>query len=553
MRKRLLLKGGLLTLVTPLISSACFVPNYEKDINKNIDDKNEVNRQWEKIFIDSPTGSDIKKLEIDDWAKIQIESSKAFLSSAKMTEDIFSDEFKNLANNAINRYKRHSDKHAYESAKMTKSLFSDSLGRSVESIKTKAYRDSISGLDIDIHPSNEQLKDEEKRLDELVKRILDDVRRDNEKILNFISKWDSKFSNSITGTDIKKSQLIDPWWIVYKKYIELLENQITKATDKTHKIREEITKLIESINKIKLDRKADIYANDSSNYTTRLFDESNADKIKDAEEIYAKELADKYYSYVDNKVSSAESTKKLFDNSLRDLTKEAIERYKKHGDKHASESAKMVAELFSDSFKRTIENIKAKIYRDSISGEDINIHWTNDDIERATNKALRENLDLNLSKLNEFKAANDIAKIFDDLYTDLTKEALNRYKKHGDKHAFESAKMVAELFSDSFKRAIESIKTKIYRDSISGEDIKIHWTNDNIERAINKALRENLDLNLSKLNEFKAANDIAKIFDDAYTDLTKEAIERYKNHGISMHMNQQEWLLNYLAIHLKDQ
>ena len=261
------------------------MPNYEKDINKNIDDKNEVNRQWEKIFINSLTGSDIKKIEIDNWAKIQIESSKALLASAKMTEDIFSDQFKNLANNAINRYKRHGDKHASESAKMTKSLFSDLLGRSVESIKTKAYRDSISGLDIDIHPSNEQLKDEEKRLDELVKKILDEVKKENEKILNFKSKWDSKFSNSITGTDIKKSQLIDPWWIAYKKYIELLESQIAKATDKTNKIREEITKLIESINKIKLDRKADIYANDSSNYTARLFDESNADKIKDAEEI----------------------------------------------------------------------------------------------------------------------------------------------------------------------------------------------------------------------------------------------------------------------------
>ncbi|WP_331838329.1 MAG6090-like repeat-containing lipoprotein [Mycoplasmopsis agalactiae] len=507
------------------------MPNYEKDINKNIDDKNEVNRQWEKIFINSLTGSDIKKIEIDNWAKIQIESSKALLASAKMTEDIFSDQFKNLANNAINRYKRHGDKHASESAKMTKSLFSDSLGRSVESIKTKAYRDSISGLDIDIHPSNEQLKDEEKRLDELVKKILDEVKKENEKILNFKSKWDSKFSNSITGTDIKKSQLIDPWWIAYKKYIELLESQIAKATDKTNKIREEITKLIESINKIKLDRKADIYANDSSNYTARLFDESNADKIKDAEEIYTKELADKYYSYVDNKVSSAESTKKLFDDSLRDLTKEALTRYKKHGDKHASESAKMIGELFSDSFKRSIESIKTKIYRDSISGEDIKTHWTSDDIERAINKALRENLDLNLSKLNEFKAANDIAKIFDDTYIDLTKEALTRYKKHGDKHAFESAKMVAELFSDSFKRAIESIKTKIYRDSISGEDIKTHWTNDDIERAINKVLRENLDLNLSKLNEFKAANDVAKIFDDTYTDLIKEALARYKKHG----------------------
>ncbi|QYR08765.1 hypothetical protein E5287_03020 [Mycoplasmopsis agalactiae] len=509
------------------------MPNYEKDINKNIDDKNEVNRQWEKIFINSLTGSDIKKIEIDNWAKIQIESSKALLASAKMTEDIFSDQFKNLANNAINRYKRHGDKHASESAKMTKSLFSDSLGRSVESIKTKAYRDSISGLDIDIHPSNEQLKDEEKRLDELVKKILDEVKKENEKILNFKSKWDSKFSNSITGTDIKKSQLIDPWWIAYKKYIELLESQIAKATDKTNKIREEITKLIESINKIKLDRKADIYANDSSNYTARLFDESNADKIKDAEEIYTKELADKYYSYVDNKVSSAESTKKLFDDSLRDLTKEALTRYKKHGDKHASESAKMIGELFSDSFKRSIESIKTKIYRDSISGEDIKTHWTSDDIERAINKALRENLDLNLSKLNEFKAANDIAKIFDDTYIDLTKEALTRYKKHGDKHAFESAKMVAELFSDSFRRAIESIKTKIYRDSASGLDINIHWTKEDLDRWTSKVLRDNWDLNKGILDEIKVSDITGKLFDNSYDRAMDEVKARVYRDSIS--------------------
>ncbi|WP_331706643.1 MAG6090-like repeat-containing lipoprotein [Mycoplasmopsis agalactiae] len=509
------------------------MPNYEKDINKNIDDKNEVNRQWEKIFINSLTGSDIKKIEIDNWAKIQIESSKALLASAKMTEDIFSDQFKNLANNAINRYKRHGDKHASESAKMTKSLFSDSLGRSVESIKTKAYRDSISGLDIDIHPSNEQLKDEEKRLDELVKKILDEVKKENEKILNFKSKWDSKFSNSITGTDIKKSQLIDPWWIAYKKYIELLESQIAKATDKTNKIREEITKLIESINKIKLDRKADIYANDSSNYTARLFDESNADKIKDAEEIYTKELADKYYSYVDNKVSSAESTKKLFDDSLRDLTKEALTRYKKHGDKHASESAKMIGELFSDSFKRSIESIKTKIYRDSISGEDIKTHWTSDDIERAINKALRENLDLNLSKLNEFKAANDVAKIFDDTYTDLIKEALARYKKHGDKHAFESAKMVAELFSDSFRRAIESIKTKIYRDSASGLDINIHWTKEDLDRWTSKVLRDNWDLNKGILDEIKASDITGKLFDNSYDRAMDEVKARVYRDSIS--------------------
>lgn len=44
MRKRLLLKGGFLILVMFLILFVCFVLNYEKEINENIDDKNEVNR-----------------------------------------------------------------------------------------------------------------------------------------------------------------------------------------------------------------------------------------------------------------------------------------------------------------------------------------------------------------------------------------------------------------------------------------------------------------------------------------------------------------------------
>ncbi|WP_331696940.1 MAG6090-like repeat-containing lipoprotein [Mycoplasmopsis agalactiae] len=193
----------------------------------------------------------------------------------------------------------------------------------------------------------------------------------------------------------------------------------------------------------------------------------------------------------------------------------------------------MVAELFSDSFKRAIESIKTKIYRDSISGEDIKTHWTNDDIERAINKVLRENLDLNLSKLNEFKAANDVAKIFDDTYTDLIKEALARYKKHGDKHAFESAKMVAELFSDSFRRAIESIKTKIYRDSASGLDINIHWTKEDLDRWTSKVLRDNWDLNKGILDEIKASDITGKLFDNSYDRAMDEVKARVYRDSIS--------------------
>lgn len=72
-----------------------------------------------------------------------------------MIEDIFNDEFKNLVINVINRYKRYGDKYVFEFVKMIKSFFSDLLGRLVESIKIKVYRDFIFGLDIDIYLSNE--------------------------------------------------------------------------------------------------------------------------------------------------------------------------------------------------------------------------------------------------------------------------------------------------------------------------------------------------------------------------------------------------------------
>ncbi len=34
----------------------------------------------------------------------------------------------------------------------------------------------------------------------------------------------------------------------------------------------------------------------------------------------------------------------------------------------------------------------------------------------------------------------------------MAKKAVDRYKKHSNKHAYEYAKMTAELFSDSFGR-----------------------------------------------------------------------------------------------------
>ncbi|MCE6056789.1 hypothetical protein J7889_04435 [Mycoplasmopsis agalactiae] len=75
--------------------------------------------------------------------------------------------------------------------------------------------------------------------------------------------------------------------------------------------------------------------------------------------------------------------------------------------------------------------------------------------------------------------------------------------------------MIAELFSDSLKRSIESIKTKIYRDSASGLDIDIHWTKEDLDRWTSKVLRDNWDLNKCILDKIKSADITGKIFDNS--------------------------------------
>nr|WP_307939490.1 hypothetical protein [Mycoplasmopsis bovis] len=82
--------------------------------------------------------------------------------------------------------------------------------------------------------------------------------------------------------------------------------------------------------------------------------------------------------------------------------------------------------------------------------------------------------------------------------------------------------MTKELFSDSFGRAIESVKTKIYRDSASGLDINVYPTKDEIvKKTLDKNKKDNEIDRLLGLS----ARDTGKIFDDTYTDEIKRAKE----------------------------
>ncbi|WP_233742761.1 MAG6090-like repeat-containing lipoprotein [Mycoplasmopsis agalactiae] len=521
MKKGLLLKGGLLAFASPLISSACFVANIDKGQKESRDEMftrggpARPGRQCGKVLSDNPTCSVINKIEIDNSAHKQVDSSKAFLTSAKLTGELFSDEYANMAKKAVDRYKKHGDKHAHESAKMSAELFSDSFGKAIEEVKARVYRDSTSGLDIDLHPTKAQLEAEEKRLSELVKKILEDNKENNEKSFEFREKWNSKFVNDISGLDIKDSQLLDPWWIAYKNKLEALSRKIDKEVNNVNDIRKEITKLIEQIQKIKPEIEIKKIENTSSILTGKLFDESDADKIKDAERRYAKELADKLKVYKNHRTKFANATAELFSNEWLSEIEKA---------------------------KRDKE-ISSKIYNDSASGLDINIYWTKEDLNRWTNKVLKDNWDLNKGTLDKIKAADITGKIFDDTYTDAINEASERKARAEEAkeaakaeaeiklidHKVSASDITGELFSDEHQKWVEkvknNIKTIIYRDSKSGLDIDIHWTKEDLDRAVNKILKANLKLNLDKLNELKAANVIAKIFDDTYTDAIKE-IER---------------------------
>ncbi|WVV22177.1 hypothetical protein V3318_03220 [Mycoplasmopsis agalactiae] len=309
--------------------------------------------------------------------------------------------------------------------------------------------------------------------------------------------------------------MLDPWWIAYKNKLEALSRKIDKEVNIVNDIRKEIAKLIEQIQKIKFEIEIKKIENTSSVLTEKLFDESDADKIKDAERRYAKELADKLKVYNNHRTKSANATVELFSNEwLREIEKA----------------------------KRDKE-ISSKIYNNSASGLDINIHWTKEDLNRWANKVLKDNWDLNKGTLDKIKAADITGKIFDDTYTDAIKEVSERQARAEEAreaakveaeiklidHKVSASDITGELFSDEHQKWVEkvknNIKTRIYRDSKSGLDIDIHWTKEDLERWVKKALKDNLKLNLDKLNELKAANVIAKIFDDTYTDAIKE-IER---------------------------
>nr|WP_220344831.1 hypothetical protein [Mycoplasmopsis agalactiae] len=216
MKKKWLLKGGLIALFSPLLSSACFVQNSDKPTDPanrvpvdggtpsgggnngqpgnstqpgNGDQSGGGTRpgdnsqarfvnSWDEIFNDSPTGYDIF------WHPSKDELEKE--------EKRLDDEVKKILD---------------ENKKINEKIFNEFIKSHIDSI----FRDSATGMDITLHPSKDELEKEEKRLDDEVKKILDENKKINEKVFKeFVANaWHAIFRDDVTGSEISKVSLYD--------------------------------------------------------------------------------------------------------------------------------------------------------------------------------------------------------------------------------------------------------------------------------------------------------------------------------------------------------
>ncbi|MDP4040769.1 MAG6090-like repeat-containing lipoprotein [Mycoplasma mycoides] len=210
------------------------------------------------------------------------------------------------------------------------------------------YNDSATGADINLNPTKEQIEKEEKRLEDWVKEYLDKNKRENQALFDYLIKieYDRIFRDSPTGADIN--------FYLTKEQIEAenkkQEDQLKAILDKNYK-----------------DNFANLMAIKASQTVKELFSDEFSNKVKEAVERY-KHHGDTHAR------ESAKITEEIFSGEFSDLVKQAIERYKHHGDTHARESANAAEKLLNDKYnlvneyKHTLETRLSKL------NEELNIH-----------------------------------------------------------------------------------------------------------------------------------------------------------------------------------
>ncbi|QVK09404.1 MAG6090-like repeat-containing lipoprotein [Mycoplasma mycoides] len=210
------------------------------------------------------------------------------------------------------------------------------------------YNDSVTGADINLNPTKEQIEREEKRLEDWVKEYLDKNKRENQALFDYLIKieYDRIFRDSATGADIN---------------FYLTKEQIDAENKKQEQLIKEI------LDKNYKDNFANLMAIKASQTVKELFSDEFSDLVKQAVERYKKH-GDTHAR------ESAKITEEIFSDEFSNKVKEAVERYKHHGDTHARESANAAEKLLNDKYNLVNEYKHILETRLSKLNEELNIH-----------------------------------------------------------------------------------------------------------------------------------------------------------------------------------
>lgn len=176
-----------------------------------------------------------------------------------------------------------------------------------QSLLMNTYRDSISGLDIELHPTGEQIKKEEKRLADEVKKILDQNLKNNRVF------WAEVAASNSTA----------------KIFDDTYTDQKNKALDKQKRREQDEA------------RRLYYHKYQSSEATMRLFDDEYTDLVEEAltrqmyreQDVYFKGLMHEYYSAAHTKdlfelltkqIDHKSNKKAEFRNQIEKLTAEKL-------------------------------------------------------------------------------------------------------------------------------------------------------------------------------------------------------------------------------------
>ncbi|UKS54473.1 hypothetical protein D500_00831 [Mycoplasma feriruminatoris] len=234
------------------------------------------------------------------------------------------------------------------------------------------FRDNVTGEDIQLYPTKEQLEKEEKRLADKVKKILEKNKKDNEKELkDFISKHKKEYEalvkdykakiwrDSPTGLDItthydkdavkRADAILDEW-------TKILLDKIQKANEKTFK---------DFISKHKKEYEALV-----KDYKAKIWRDSVTGEDIDLALDTVVIQNNKHYKFF--KDSSSSLVADLFDDKIADQVKDAKIRWEKI-QKIAKEKAKdkeeaeVLHELvnFSDSLEKELKPLAEKLFQEA--------------------------------------------------------------------------------------------------------------------------------------------------------------------------------------------